>query len=192
MIQIDDKIISLDVLKAEFCCNIAKCKGQCCVEGDSGAPLEEEEVSILEEIYSKVKSYLTQEGRNTIETQGTSLIDDDGDTVTPLIDNKACAFVNYNEKGDAYCGIEKAWQEKKISFRKPISCHLYPIRIKKYKDFEAVNYDQWNICQPAKINGSRKGLPLFKFLEEAITRKYGEGFFKAMLESYEYLKKNNL
>ena len=154
MLQIDDKIISFDVIEKKFVCDITKCKGLCCIEGDSGAPLEDNEIDILIEAYPKVKPYLREISLKTIEEKGIYEIDFEGDKVTTLVDNKECVFIIF--EGDvAICAIEKAYFDKKIKFRKPISCHLYPIRVAKYKEFDAVNYDKHEICKSALENGKK-------------------------------------
>ena len=140
MIQIDNKLISEDIFSEKFVCNLSKCKGICCVEGDAGAPLDEEETKILDEIYPKIKHYLRPEGIEAIEEQGTYTTDFEGDLVTPLVNNAECAYVIFDEKGYTKCAIEKAYEDGVIKWQKPISCHLYPIRIKEYSQFSAINY----------------------------------------------------
>ena len=182
MIQIDDKILSLDILKMHFCCDLAKCHGACCVQGQSGAPLTQDEVLILEDILKKITPYLKPEGIKSIKEQGVAVIDGDGDLTTPLIDGKECAYC-INEKGVNLCAIEKAWLNKKVDFRKPISCHLYPIRVKDFKTFIGLNYDQWDICEPARKLGLEQNIPVFKCLKDAITRAYGEDFYLQIEEA---------
>ena len=179
MLQIGKAIVSLDVIEKKFICDISKCFGACCVEGDSGAPLEEEEKQIIEDIYPDIKEYLTDKGIQEIEKQGTSVIDDDGDLVTPIINGKECVYTIF-ENGVAQCGIEKAYFDGKISYRKPISCQLYPIRIDKYPEFEAVNYNKWEICKPARELGFKKGVPVYQFLKEPLIRKYGSDWYKEL------------
>lgn len=176
MIQIDDKILSLDIFQKQFCCDLKLCKGACCVHGQSGAPLLQAEVVILEDILDKVTPYIKPEGIESIKKQGVATIDSDGDLVTPLIDGKECAFC-INENGISICAIEKAWLEKKVDFRKPISCHLYPIRVKKYETFTGLNYDKWDVCEPARKLGANMKLPVYKFLKDAIIRVFGEDFY---------------
>ncbi len=187
VIQIDKSIVSFDVLTTHFACDLSKCKGACCVHGDSGAPLEPEEVKILKKIFPKIKSYLSEQSILSIEKQGTSVIDSDGDTVTPLVDEKECAYV-YFENEIAKCSIEKAYFEKKIKFRKPMSCHLYPIRISKFKNYEALNYHVWEICKPAIQNGIMENIKTYQFLKNPLIRKYGKNWFselKVAAELYE-------
>jgi len=179
VLQIGNAIVSLDVIEKKFICDFGKCKGACCVEGDSGAPLDEDEKAILEEIYPDIKEYLTEKGIEEIEKQGTSMIDADGDLVTPIINDKECVYTVFKD-GSALCGIEKAFLDGKISYRKPISCSLYPIRIEKYPEFDAVNYNKWKICGPARELGFKMGTPVYKFLKEPLIRKYGEDWYKEL------------
>lgn len=183
MILIDDILVSDDVVKKDFVCNIKKCKGVCCIEGDSGAPVENEERKILKKIYPKIKKYLTKEGIAAIEKQGTSVDEPEDEYTpyaTPLIKGKACAYVNYEKDGTVVCGIEKAWQDGVIDFQKPISCHLYPIRIKPMETVTAVNYDRWDICHDACTLGKKLKVPVYQFLKPALIRKFGEEFYIAL------------
>jgi len=182
MIQIDDKIVSLEVIQEAFVCDLNACKGACCVEGDSGAPLLDEEVELIKESFEVVAPYLPEAGRAAIEAQGTSVIDDDGDVVTPLRDGKECAYTVFDEKGTAMCGIELAWKDGKTPFRKPVSCHLYPIRTKRYKDFEAVNYERGGICSAACTLGAELKVPVYRFAKDALIRKYGLAWYNALDE----------
>ena len=183
MIQIDDKLISEDIFSEEFVCNLSKCKGACCVDGDTGAPLEKSELSILEEIFPKIKSYLRPEGVLAIEEQGTHIIDFEGDLVTPLVDNSECAYVIFDEKGWTKCGIEKAHEDGVIDWKKPISCHLYPIRVTEYRTFSALNYHEWPICDDACTLGKELQVPVYKFLKEPLTRKYGAEFYETLCDA---------
>ncbi len=185
MIQIDDQLISLEVIEEAFVCDLNACKGACCVEGDAGAPLTDDEVAILEKEYPNFSSFLREEGKEAVVQQGTSVRDSDGEWVTPLRDGKECAFTVFDAKGTAMCGIELAWKEGKTSFRKPISCHLYPIRTKQYKDFEAINYERWQICSPACSLGASLKVPVFKFTKDALIRKYGEQWYAALEDAAE-------
>jgi len=191
MLQIDDKIISFDVIEKKFVCDITKCKGLCCIEGDSGAPLEDNEIDILIEAYPKVKPYLREISLKTIEEKGIYEIDFEGDKVTTLVDNKECVFIIF-DNNIAICAIEKAYFDKKIKFRKPISCHLYPIRVAKYKEFDAVNYDKNEICKSALENGKNLNVRLYDFLAEPLTRAYGETWYNDLkIASDDYLKSKN-
>jgi len=180
MIAIGDKLLSSEVFEKKFVCDLAACKGACCVEGEYGAPLAKEELKTMEDIYEKVAPYLSENGRKAIEEQGTHVTDPDGDHVTPLIDGKECAFTTFDDDGVAKCGIEQAHRDGAIDFYKPISCHLYPIRVTKLKDFEAVNYHQWHICAPACDCGQKLEVPVYKFLKEPLVRKYGKAWYDEM------------
>jgi len=188
MIQVQDKIISLDIFEKHFVCDLNACKGACCVEGDSGAPLTKEEEKILEDIYETVKPYMRAEGITEIENQGVAVYDVEGDLTTPLVNNKECAFVTF-ENGITKCTIEKAYLDDKIEFKKPISCHLFPIRIKEYRDFDAINYEKIKICKPACEYGSKLEVPIYAFLKEPLIRKYGEKFYEELLQIANSLKK---
>jgi hypothetical protein len=185
MIKVGDVLVSDDIKEAEFVCNLEKCKGACCVEGDFGAPLEDDELEILKEIYPKVKSYLSNEGVKAIEEQGTHVLDEDGDFSTPTIGGKECAYAIYDEKNVLKCGIEQAYNDGKIGWKKPISCHLYPIRITKKKNLEAVNYHEWDICSPACAFGKELKVPLYKFLKDSLIRKYGEAWYNELVAAIE-------
>lgn len=173
MLQIQHTLVSLDVIEKKFCCNLAACKGQCCVDGDSGAPLTDEETGLIEEEFHNFREFMRPEGVETVNHHGTWVIDSDHDMVTPLINNRECAYVIF-ENGIAKCAIEKAFFAGKSSFRKPVSCHLYPVRVKKYKHFTAVNYDIWDICKPAVAFGEEQGIPVYQFLKEALIRRFGK------------------
>ncbi len=187
MIVIDDILISDEIVRQYFVCNLAACKGGCCVEGESGAPLEFEETEMLEKIYPEVKNYLTEEGRKTIEEKGFYTKDKKGVYKTPLMKDGACAYVRF-ESGIARCGIQKACEEGKINFPKPVSCHLYPVRITKNRmSRENVNYEEWKICNPACELGKSLKMPLYQFVKEALVRKFGEGFYGALERAAEKL-----
>ena len=186
MIQVQDKIISIDIFQKHFVCDLNACKGACCVEGDSGAPLLEEEKSILEDSYEKIKPYMRKKGVNEIDKNGVALYDHDGDLTTPLVNNRECAFAVF-EKGITKCSIEKACLDGKIDFKKPISCHLFPIRIKSYSDFDAVNYEKIAVCKSACKHGQKLEIPIYLFLKEALIRKYGEDWYKELLEAAKLL-----
>lgn len=170
----------MDVFDRKFVCDLNACKGACCIEGDAGAPLTVEEVDILEEELDKIKPYMRQEGIEAVFRQGVFYMDVDNEPVTTLVNGKECAFVRFDEKGTALCSIEDAYNDGKINFKKPISCHLYPIRVAKLREYEAVNYNEWDICKPACSCGDQLNVPVYKFLKEPIIRKWGEEFFKEM------------
>ena len=188
MIQVDDKIISFDVFEKQFVCDLSACKGACCVEGDAGAPLTDKELDVLPNIYNEVKSYMRTEGIAEIEKQGFFVLDGDGDKTTPLVKNKECAFVVFDENNIAKCSIEQAYNDGKINFKKPISCHLFPIRIKEYRDFDAVNYEAISICKPACFCGESLRVPVYRFLKEPLIRLYGEEWYDKLTEAARLLK----
>lgn len=188
MIQIDDKIISLDLFEKHFVCDLEQCAGVCCVYGDSGAPLEEDEVEVLREEYENFEPYMTPLGRNAVDEQGVAVHDSDGDLVTPLVGDAAeCAYSYFTKDGVCLCAIEKAYFDGKTSYRKPISCHLYPIRTRPLGDNLALNYDQWTICKCARDKGAREGAPVFRFLKDPIIRQFGQNFYAQMEEAYQLL-----
>ena len=188
MFQLNKTIISEEILEKEFVCNLSACKGACCVDGDAGAPLDEEETKILAEIFPKVKPFLRPEGIAAIEAQGTHVVSDFGELETPLIDGKDCAYVIFDGK-TALCGIEQAYNEGIVDWKKPVSCHLYPIRLKEYSDFAAVNYDKWHICTDACALGEELGVPVYNFVKEALIRKFGQQWFDELDKVAQEMKK---
>ncbi|MBX2901573.1 MAG: DUF3109 family protein [Cyclobacteriaceae bacterium] len=182
MLKVGEVLVSDDIKEVEFVCNLERCKGACCVEGDLGAPLEEDELETMKAIQPAIQSYITPAGRAAIAAQGPFILDEDGDYSTPTIGGKECAYALYDEKGVLKCGIEQAYLDGKIDFRKPISCHLYPIRItKNKKGFEAVNYHKWSICSAACALGQSLQVPLYKFLKEPLIRKYGQAWYDELV-----------
>jgi len=182
MFQLGKTIISEDILEKDFMCNLSACKGACCVQGDAGAPLEKKETKILKEIYPKIKPFLRNEGVNAIEEQGTFITNEDGEFETPLINGADCAYVIFDEKKVALCAIEEAYNRDEVSFKKPLSCHLYPIRIKDYSEFSAVNYHQWQVCDDACTLGKELQVPVYKFVKQALIRKFGEEWYLELEE----------
>jgi hypothetical protein len=191
MIEIGRTIISRDIFEEHFLCDLLKCKGACCEEGDSGAPLTKEEAEIIEREYPNFSEYLPGKHKHEIEKQGFSVIDSDGDVVTPLLNNRQCVYTFTDERGILKCAIEKAFFEGKTDFRKPVSCHLFPIRITEYQRYDAVNYQELSICRPGKACGKAAKLPLYKFLKEPLIRKYGEEWYKEVEVAAEYLENNS-
>ena len=192
MIEIGRTIISRDVFEKHFVCDILKCKGACCIEGDSGAPLTDEEAIIIEKEYHTFEEHLTGKHKREVKKQGFSVIDSDGDLVTPLVNNRQCAYSFYNEKGILKCAIEKAHFDGKLDFRKPVSCHLFPIRITEYKRFDAINYEELIICKSGRECGISEKLPLYKFLKEPLIKKYGEEWYKEVEIAADFLANNPL
>ena len=195
MIIVQDKLVSDDVVEQQFICNLSACKGACCWEGDYGAPLEKEELAILESIQEKVRPFLSPAGIAAIEAQGPHAwfkgMEDHG---TPLIDGGPCAYMTYDALGIAQCGIEMAWKAGEIEFQKPISCHLYPIRVEKFEHFgsEALNYDRWNICSAACQLGEKAQVPVYQFLKSAIVRRYGQEFYDELDGAAQFIKESKV
>ena len=177
MVQIEDKLISSELFETEFMCDLGKCNGFCCVYGDAGAPLNERESHILEKEFDSIKPFLAAQGVEAINQQGKWLVDeDDGEKVTPLVNGNECAYAVF-ENGIAFCGIEKAYHAGNTKFQKPSSCHLYPIRVSEMGEYTVLNYHRWNICEPARILGKKKQMPVFRFLKDSIERVFGERFY---------------
>ena len=186
MIAINHTLISEDIFDKKFVCDLNACKGECCVAGDAGAPLEKKELKILDKVYPTVKPYMTKKGIDAVEKKGTYVKDSDGDYTTTLVsDGAECAFVIFDENNIAKCAIEQAHIDGKLKdvapdWKKPISCHLYPIRITEHKEYDAVNYHSWSVCKPACECGKKLDVPVFKFLKAPLIRKYGEGWYKEL------------
>jgi hypothetical protein len=178
LVQIEDKVLSTELFERRFVCDLNACKGACCVEGDAGAPMTMEEVGILEEIYDQVVPYMRPEGIAAVEKTGVFYMDHSNEPATTLVDGAECAFVYFDEQGITKCAIEKAYLEGKTDWKKPISCHLYPIRVSKVGELTALNYDEWHICKPACACGSALDVPVFRFLKEPIIRAWGEEFYR--------------
>jgi hypothetical protein len=193
MIQIDDTIISLDLLEKEFICDLSACLGCCCnEEGDSGAPLEEDEVELLKEVLPVVWDDLSPAAHRVIEEEGVAFQDEDGDWVTPVVNGRDCVFTCYGEGGMCYCAIEKAYREGRTQFYKPVSCHLYPVRCKRYPTFTAVNYHRWSICKAAEVLGRKEGVKVYQFLKEPLIRKFGKEWYEQLELCAEELKKEGI
>jgi hypothetical protein len=193
MLWIQDVLVSEELVKKQFVCNLDACKGACCWEGDYGAPLEEEELKTLENIYPLIRPFLTQEGIQVLEEQGRyTYIEDTKAYGTPLIDNGACAYMTRDEKGRAKCGIEAAHEAGAIEYKKPISCHLYPVRVKSVPEveFEALNYDRWDICSAACTLGASLQVPVYQFVKDALIRKYGEDWYQELEAAAQHLEAN--
>ncbi len=191
MVEVGKTIVAEEVFRNAFVCDLTACKGACCVEGDSGAPLSDEECGILESIQAAVDPYLNEEGRAAIQREGAWVIDGDGEKVTPLVSpGGACAYVVFDPKGTALCAIEQAHRDGAIGWKKPLSCHLYPIRVTAYRAFDALNYDRWKVCDPACQLGDALKVPVYKFLQEPLVRAYGQPWYDELCEVAEVI--NNL
>jgi hypothetical protein len=180
IIEIGNILVSDELLTKHFVCDLNACKGACCVEGDDGAPLTTDEVDLLEDNIEAIKPYMTQAGIDVVNESGVFYMDRTNEPVTALVNGKDCAFVTLDEKGITKCGVEQAYRDGKIEFNKPISCHLYPIRVSKFSTFESLNYDRWPICNPACSLGEQLKVPVYKFLKEPITRAYGDEFYNEL------------
>ena len=190
MLQINDTVISLDLLQEYFLCDLTTCKGICCVEGDCGAPVEESEIAELEAVLSVVWNDLSPKAQAVIEQQGVVCLDMEGEWVTPIVAGEDCVFTCYDANGICRCAIEKAFREGKTDFYKPISCHLYPVRVAKYKGFQAVNYHRWSVCRVAEILGKKEHIRVYQFLKEPLIRKFGEEWYGHLCRAAEELKKS--
>lgn len=188
MIQIDDVVVSLDVLREKFLCDLGACKGECCIEGDAGAPVELDEVAQLEEALPVVWNELSAAAQAVIDRQGVVYTDEDGDLVTSIVHGKDCVFTCYDSCGNCFCALEKAYREGRSSFYKPASCHLYPIRIKKIGDMTALNYHRWDVCRMAVEKGRQLNLPVYRFLKEPLVRRFGEAWYQELESAVEELK----
>ncbi|MEZ5040699.1 MAG: DUF3109 family protein [Saprospiraceae bacterium] len=192
MLVISDILVSNDIVEEQFVCNLNACKGACCWEGDWGAPLEAAELLLLGEIYDQIEPYLNPEGKAVLQEEGLfTYYEEAKEYGTPLLKNGACAYLVYDELGIAKCGIEQAYLDGATDFKKPISCHLYPIRVDENKEtgFEALNYDKWDICSAACQLGKKEQVPVYKFVKEALIRKYGEDFYRELDAAAAYLRK---
>ncbi|EAR16388.1 DUF3109 family protein [Robiginitalea biformata] len=179
MFELGKTVVSEELFEKHFVCDLQACKGACCVDGSAGAPVAEEERGILEKIYTRVRPFLRDEGRKAIEAQGPYVRGSDGEWETPLVDGNECAYVVYSGE-TALCGIEAAHREGAIDWKKPLSCHLYPVRIREYTALTAVNYHQWHICDPACSLGEATRVPIYKFVREALVRKFGEAWYEEL------------
>lgn len=194
MIELGNTLFSEEILEKKFVCDLSACKGACCVEGDAGAPLDTEELQQLEDAYEAVKPFMRKEGIAAVEQQGKYIKDSrDGEYVTPLVNNRECAYVSFDEDGTAKCAIEQAHRAGKTDFLKPLSCHLYPIRVKRYASFTALNYHNWSICSAACTLGEKLSVKVYRFLEEPLVRAFGKEWYeelKAVDEALESHRKN--
>ncbi len=191
MLQIQDTLVTLDMAERFFLCDLDKCLGQCCIDGDAGAPITPEEDRRLREILPAVKPYILPAALREIEENGVSYIDEEGDLVTQIVDGRNCVFTTYGPGGMCMCAIEKAFRDGKIDFYKPISCHLYPVRIKEYDGFTAINLHRWKICRCAEVLGREKGVRAYQFLKTPLIRRFGQEWYDELaLTCEEYLRQN--
>lgn len=191
MLQIKDTLVSLDLVERPFCCNLAACKGECCIEGDSGAPLTEEENAELAELIPEVLPLLSEKARKVIEEEGYSFVDCEGDLVTNIVDGANCVFTCMDDDGTCLCALEKAYRAGNKKMFKPISCALYPVRLKEYDGFTAVNLHRWKICKAAEVLGRAKGIRAYEFLEAPLTRRFGSEWYAELKSTAEEWNKQN-
>ena len=180
MFHIANTIVSLDVLEKEFCCDLESCKGCCCIEGDAGAPVTDEEEKHLQDLLPLLLPEMRKEAREVVEKQGLTYLDPTGDKVTQIVDGKDCVFARTDYNGWCYCVIERLYNTGKIDFRKPLSCHLYPIRLTEHPSFTAVEYHRWDICHSARQCGKKLHLPIYRFLKEPLIRRFGEEWYNEL------------
>lgn len=192
MLEIQDKLVSLDIAERFFCCDLDKCLGECCIEGDAGAPVTEEERRKIESVLPEIWDDLLPAARKAIEEEGATYIDEEGDLVTQIVDGRNCVFSCYGADGKCLCAFERAYRDGRIDFYKPLSCHLYPIRIKKYDGFTAVNYHRWKICKCAEVLGRANGIRVYEFLKEPLIRCFGKKWYDELaFTCAEYLRQTD-
>lgn len=185
MLQIDNTLVSLDLIERFFICNLDKCLGACCIEGDAGAPVTEEERRILTELLPVIWDELLPEAREVIERQGVAYVDEEGDLVTSIVNGRDCVFTCYGSNGMCQCAVEKAYREGRTDFYKPVSCHLYPIRVTEHRDFTAINYHRWKICKAAEVLGRQERVRAYEFLKEPLIRRFGEAWYTELCQAAE-------
>lgn len=192
MLQIQNTLVSLDIIEKFFCCDLNACLGACCIEGDAGAPLKEEEDRKLKELLPEIYPHLSPKAVTVIKEEGPSYHDRDGELVTQLIEGSACVYTCMEKNGMCLCALEKARRAGNNRMFKPISCSLYPARIKEYDTFTAVNYDRWKICRPAEKLGKEKGIHVYEFLKEPLIRRFGSEWYDELcLTAGEYLRRQH-
>ena len=180
LVEIGDKVISTQIFEQKFVCDLNACKGACCIEGDAGAPLKREEINEIKDNLDNIKKYMRPEGIDAVDKDDVYYMDEEGEPVTTLVNGKECAFVYFDDKGITKCAIEAAYLDDKTDFKKPISCHLYPIRVKRFNELTALNYDHWSICEGARACGASLDVPVYRFLKEPLIRAFGEQFFEEL------------
>ena len=191
MLQIQNTLISLDFIEDYFLCDLKECLGECCIEGDAGAPITNNEFEILKTILPIVWEDLTPAAQQIINEQGVAYIDEDGDLVTSIVNGRDCVFTTYDKNGMCLCALEKAYREGKSNFYKPISCHLYPARLTEYSEFTAINYHRWKICKCAEILGKKENVRVYQFLKEPLIRRFGKEWYDELcFVANEYITQN--
>lgn len=185
MIEIGNTLVSLDLAERFFCCDLDSCLGECCIEGDAGAPITEEERKKIEEILPEIYDELLPAAQREIDENGVAYVDEEGDLVTSIVDGRNCVFTCYEAGGMCHCAIERAYRQGRIDFCKPVSCHLYPLRLTEYPDFTAVNYHRWKICKCAELLGRKNGIRLYQFLKGPLERRFGEEWYAELCQACE-------
>ena len=185
MLEIQDTLVSLDLIERYFCCDLDACLGECCIEGDAGAPVTEEEVEHIKRVLPEVWNDLRPAAQRQIEENGVAYVDEEGDLVTQIVDGRDCVFTCYDKGGMCMCALEKACRQGRTDFYKPSSCHLYPVRLAKYPTFTAVNFHRWKICKAAEVKGRALGLRAYQFLKEPLTHRFGEAWYAELCEAAE-------
>lgn len=185
MLEIGKTLVSLDLAERYFCCDLDSCLGECCIEGDAGAPITEEERKKIEEILPEIYDELLPAAQREIDEHGVAYVDEEGDLVTSIVDGRNCVFTCYEAGGMCHCAIERAYRQGRIDFCKPVSCHLYPLRLTEYPDFTAVNYHRWKICRCAELLGRREGIRLYQFLKGPLERRFGAEWYAELCEACE-------
>ena len=192
IVEVGDVLVSTEIFTEQFCCDLSQCKGECCVEGDAGAPVTQEEVMHIEDALDTVWGDLSAQAQSIIDKQGVAYVDEEGDLVTSIVNGKDCVFTCYGEDGCCYCAIEKAYRAGLCKFKKPVSCHLYPIREKKLGDMTGLNYDRWDVCHAAVLRGEKDGIPLYKYLKEPLIRRFGQQWYDELDFTVEELKRQGI
>ena len=192
MVQVGEAIVSFDVLKEPFCCDLNCCKGVCCIEGDAGAPVTIDEVAAIENLLPEIEQHLSPEAKDVISKQGVAYTDASGDLVTSIVNGKDCVFTCHDGNGCCHCATEKAFHDGKVSFMKPVSCHLYPIRVKKLGEYWGLNYDRWEVCGAARIKGQREHIPVYRYLKEPLVRRFGKEWYDELELTVDEMKRQNI
>ena len=177
MLEIQNTLVSLDLVERFFCCDLEKCLGQCCIDGDAGAPITDDERKKIEEILPEIWNDLLPQAQEVIREQGVSYVDEEGDLVTSIVNGQNCVFTTFGKDGMCLCAIEKAYREGRVDFLKPSSCHLYPVRLTTYPSFTAVNYHRWKICKCAEVLGQKEGIRVYQFLRGPLIARFGQEWY---------------
>lgn len=185
MLEIQNTLVSLDLVERFFCCDLEKCLGQCCIDGDAGAPITDDERKKIEEILPEIWNDLLPQAQEVIREQGVSYVDEEGDLVTSIVNGQNCVFTTFGKDGMCLCAIEKAYREGRVDFLKPSSCHLYPVRLTTYPSFTAVNYHRWKICKCAEVLGQKEGIRVYQFLRGPLIARFGQEWYDELCQACE-------